>query len=46
MDMTVQEWFATAFEEKDYQLDMKIEKVLKEVNQPAPLDMPLNKFSG
>jgi pimeloyl-CoA synthetase len=46
MEMTVRDWFATAFKEQDYQLDMKIGKVLKEVNQVAPLDTPLNKFSG
>lgn len=45
LDMTVQEWFATAFEEKDYQLDMKIKNTLKEVNLVAPLDEPLRKFS-
>jgi hypothetical protein len=46
LQMTVKEYFATAFEEKDYQLDMKIGNALKEVNQVAPLDEILNNFSG
>lgn len=46
LDLTIREYFATAFEDQDYQLDMKINKILKEVNQPAPLEEKLNNFSG
>lgn len=45
MEMTVTEWFATAFEEKDYQLDMKISNVLEEVNLHADVTKPLHTFS-
>lgn len=44
--MTVREWFETAFEEKDYQLDKKITDTLKEVNLNASLDKQLKDFSG
>lgn len=46
IDMTVREWFETAFEEKDYQLDKKITDTLKEVNLNASLDKQLKDFSG
>ncbi len=47
MTLTVREYFATAFEEKDYQLDRKIEEVLKTVNLVVPdLDKVMNQFSG
>ena len=46
MDLTIREYFATAFEDQDYQLDMKIGKVLDEVNLHADLDKSLKDFSG
>ncbi len=46
MDMTVREYFDQVFDEKDYQLDMKINNVLKEVNLKADLDKKLHNFSG
>ena len=45
IDMTVREWFETAFDEKDYQLDKKIADILKEVNLNASLDKQLKDFS-
>lgn len=45
LTLTVREYFATAFKEKDYQLDKKIEKVLKEVNFKAPIDKQLKDYS-
>ncbi len=46
IEMTVREYFETAFSEKDYQLDKKINDVLKDVNLVAPLDKQLKDFSG
>jgi hypothetical protein len=46
IEMTVREWFETAFDEKDYQLDKKITDSLKEVNLNASLDKQLKDFSG
>ena len=46
IEMTVREWFETAFDEKDYQLDKKISDVLREVNLNASLDKQLKNFSG
>jgi ATP-binding cassette, subfamily F, member 3 len=47
MNHTLREYFATAFSEKDYQLDRKIEWVLKDVNlSVANYDKPLKDFSG
>ena len=46
MHFTVREYFETAFDEKDYQLDRKIAEVLGEVNLIAPLDKQLKDFSG
>jgi ATPase subunit of ABC transporter with duplicated ATPase domains len=46
MEFTVREYFETAFDEKDYQLDKKINDVLKDVNLVAPLDKQLKDFSG
>ena len=46
IEMTVREWFETAFDEKDYQLDKKISDVLREVNLNASLDKQLKDFSG
>lgn len=45
LDMTVREYFATAFTELDYQLDRKIENVLKEVNFTAPIDKKMRDYS-
>ncbi len=46
LEFTLREYFATAFEEKDYQLDMKIRKALNEVNLHTDLDKTLKDFSG
>jgi ATPase subunit of ABC transporter with duplicated ATPase domains len=47
MTLTLREYFATAFEEKDYQLDRKIDEVLKEVNLVVQdYDKVLKEFSG
>lgn len=46
LDFTVREYFATAFAEKDYQLDKKIAEVLDSVNLVASLDKQLKDFSG
>lgn len=44
--MHIPEWFATAFPEKDFQLDRKIQQVLDEVHLHADLTKPLKDFSG
>jgi len=44
--LTVTEFFETAFDEKDYQLDKKISDVLNVVNFTAPIDKQLKDFSG
>jgi len=47
MEFSLREYFATAFEEKDYQLDRKIADVLEVVNLPiTDLDKKLNTLSG
>ncbi len=46
MDFTITEFFETAFDEKDYQLDKKIADILKVVNFNAPIDKPIKEFSG
>ncbi|MEI7563627.1 MAG: ATP-binding cassette domain-containing protein [bacterium] len=46
LEMTIKEFFETAFKEKDYQLDRKIDEVLKAVNFNAPLNKPIKDFSG
>lgn len=46
MWLTIKEFFETAFSEKDYQLDKKIEDVLKVVNFDAPTNKPIREFSG
>lgn len=46
LNLTLREYFETAFTEKDYQLDKKINQVLKEVNFNAPIDKQLKDFSG
>lgn len=46
LDLTIKEFFETAFEEKDYQIDKKITEVLKAVNFNAPTNKPIKEFSG
>jgi ABC-type multidrug transport system ATPase subunit len=46
LDLTIKEFFETAFEEKDYQIDRKIAEVLKAVNFNAPTNKPIKEFSG
>lgn len=46
LDLTIKEFFETAFEEKDYQIDRKITEVLKAVNFNAPTNKPIREFSG
>jgi ATPase subunit of ABC transporter with duplicated ATPase domains len=46
MELTLTEYFATAFEEKDYQLDRKIQQVLDDVNLHADVTKQLRDFSG
>jgi len=46
MDFTIQEFFATAFTEKEYQLDKKITEILKVVNFTAPIHKKIKEFSG
>lgn len=45
LDMTVREYFETAFKDKDYQLDKKISDVLQEVNFTAPINKKLKEYS-
>lgn len=46
MELTVSEFFATAFEEKLYDLDKRIAEVLETVNLQTPLDKRIKDFSG
>ncbi len=46
MHMTIREYFATAFAEKDYQLDKKIAEAFEAVNFNMPLDKELKELSG
>jgi len=46
MDLTIKEFFETAFDEKDYQLDKKITDILKVVNFDAPTNKQIKDFSG
>ncbi len=46
LDLSIPEFFATAFTEKDYQLDKKIAEVLRAVSFNAPLNKPIREFSG
>ena len=46
LELTVLEYFATAFDEQDYQLDMKANNVLAEVNLSVPLDKQVRNLSG
>lgn len=45
LSLTVKEYFEQVFEEKDYQIDMKIKNVLKDVNLNADLNKQLKDFS-
>jgi ATP-binding cassette subfamily F protein 3 len=46
MDLTVREYFATAFTEKKYNLDKLIANVFDAVNVSLPLDKKVREFSG
>ncbi len=46
LDMTVQDYFATAFTEKRYNLDKLISNVFEIVNVDLPLDRKVREFSG
>jgi len=46
MDLTIKEFFESAFDEKDYQLDKKIADILNVVNFNAPTDKKIKDFSG
>ena len=46
LHLSIKEFFQTAFAEKDYQIDRKIDEVLKVVNFNAPMDKPIKEFSG
>ncbi len=46
LDLSIKEFFETAFEEKDYQIDKKITEVLKAVNFNAPTNKSIKEFSG
>lgn len=45
-DLTVREYFATAFPEVEYALDKKIQDVFGIVNLSLPLDKPVKQLSG
>ena len=46
LDLSIKAFFETAFTEKDYQIDKKIDEVLKAVNFNAPMNKPIKEFSG
>ncbi len=46
MELTVREFFEKAFKEKVYDIEPRIEKVLKVVHLSAPLERTLKSFSG
>jgi ATP-binding cassette subfamily F protein 3 len=46
LHLTIKEFFQTAFDEIDYQLDRKISEVLKVVNFNVPTNKPIKDFSG
>ena len=46
LELSVREYFATAFEEKEYQLDKKAAEALAEVNLKVPLDKTVRELSG
>lgn len=45
LELNIKEFFETAFDEKDYQIDKKINEVLKAVNFNAPINKPIKEFS-
>lgn len=45
-ELTVREYFATAFKEKDYKMDQKVEKTMKEVDLRVPVDKKIKELSG
>ncbi len=45
-DMTVTEYFATAFPAKDHQMPKKIEKTMQEVDLKVPVDKKIRELSG
>lgn len=45
-DLTVRQYFETAFPTKDYKMDQKIEKVMKEVDLNVPTDKQIRQLSG
>jgi ATP-binding cassette, subfamily F, member 3 len=46
LPLSIKEFFESAFKEKDYKIDKKIEEVLKAVNFNAPMNKPIKEFSG
>lgn len=46
LGLSIKEFFETTFTEKDYQIDRKIDEVLKAVNFNAPMNKPIKEFSG
>ncbi|HYD91988.1 MAG TPA: ATP-binding cassette domain-containing protein, partial [Flavobacterium sp.] len=46
LDLTVREYFATAFSEQKYNLDKLIANVFEVVNADLPLDKKIKEFSG
>ena len=45
-ELTVKEFFEKCFKEKVYDIEPRIDEVLEVVNLKAPLDRPVNTFSG
>ncbi|MFA6197830.1 MAG: ATP-binding cassette domain-containing protein [Patescibacteria group bacterium] len=45
-DLTIREYFATAFDRVEYSLDKRIQDVFEIVNLSLPLDRVVNKLSG
>jgi len=45
-ELTVTEYFETAFPEKDYKMPQKIEKVMEEVDLRVPVDKKIKELSG
>jgi len=45
-ELTLREYFETAFSQKDYKLDQKIEEVMKSVNLQVPVTKQIKDLSG
>jgi hypothetical protein len=45
MDMTIKQFFQSAFDEIDYQIDRKIAEVLNVVNFNAPISKTIKEYS-